>query len=453
MYKKRFTKWGFKKNSKQTAASRRSSMTRECKSAPNEKANSIEDLGFMPAVPKLSHRDGLALMFLTSVQTWSFAFFESLQLASYHMRFPASQLGHSSTKELGFAFRLVVQLLSQGRGDLAGRVARKAFLQIEDMLTVEGPALVWNLLDIMHYTVMVRHAKLFHILLDYLIPLANSRMIGTHPLPTMLRGLRKLVGSMSVFDPSLLSSDIPSLLRRAWTINAEIVFNHFDTRLFGLYCHVLWDSCSIGPPVALMASQIEAQQTPSTAMVAQTPEELLGGTSNAEDSMFHGLLEPRMDASLPRDYDMLRASSIAALRERGNFITEKLPSFSGDTTLLMPMLAGLAIAKVLENSPDLVVSRLHVGGVACAIRTLIDLDLQHAEDGFGAISDAVQQARALVALRTYAESETHPQVIQDMWLLRDALFAAGKYGEAQEVEQDAYQRVEKYLQDISSDST
>jgi hypothetical protein len=148
------------------------------------------------------------------------AFFESQQ------QFPIGQLRPPETKELSFAFKLVIDLLDRGHGDLAGRMARKAFLLVEDMLTLEGPALVWNLLEMMHYMVTLRHAQLFHILLAHLIALADGQMTETHPLPAMLRGLRELVGTMTTVDPWPLSSALSFLLERAWILNAEILFNH-----------------------------------------------------------------------------------------------------------------------------------------------------------------------------------------------------------------------------------
>jgi hypothetical protein len=447
MYKKRFAKWGFQKNSKRSAATPRHLKTKEeCKKVASRKASSPGELGPIPAFPGLGHGDGLTLMFLTSVWKLSMAFFESQQ------QFPTGQLRPSDTKELSFAFKLVIDLLDRGHGDLAGRMARKAFLLVEDMLTLEGPALVWNLLEMMHYMVTLRHAQLFHTLLAHLIALADGQMTETHPLSAMLRGLRELVGTMTTVDPWPLSNALPFLLERAWILNAEILFNHFDPRLFQLYCCIHWDSCSINPPAAIMFSQIEKQQMSSAATIAHQAEEFLASTPIEEDRTIQCLFTPRMDASPPRDYKMLRASSTAALRECGNSVLSKGPSFEGDTTMLLRVLAGLVTAKVLEGSPTAVESRLHAGYTACTIRTLVDLNKEHSGNKIEDILDSVERIRAIVALRGYAGSETDPQVVREMWLLQDALVAAGEYEEAQEVERDAYRRMKKYIQHIPIDS-
>ncbi|KAF1850820.1 uncharacterized protein K460DRAFT_400862 [Cucurbitaria berberidis CBS 394.84] len=455
MYKKRFAKWGFQKNAKRSATAKRLLITAgEGKSMTSSKASTSGELGSLKAFPRISSRDSQVLLFFTSAQTWSIAFYESLHcqnggLVSQQQQLSASQRQPSDTKEVGFAFRLVVELLGRGRGKLAGKMARKAFLLLEDMLTLEGPALVWNLLEIMHHMVMLRHAQLFHILLAHLIALADNRVAETHPLPSMLRSLRGLVATGSLFDPSLHDSDLTSLLQRAWILNAEILFDHFDTRLFHLYDHVLWDSCSINIPAHIVLRQIEAQHVSSSKIVAQQSERLAASTSVRDGKRFQRFSPPRIDVSLPLDFEILRENSLAALRKRGNSIITKLPSFTGDTTILINMLAGLAKAKVLEESPIAAESRLHAGNVACVIRALVDFNTERGDNESGEPLEAIEQLRTIGVLREHAQGETHPQVVQDMWFLRDTLLAAGKDGEAQEVEQDVYRRVEKYTRDIS----
>jgi hypothetical protein len=480
MYKKRFSKWGFQKNSKRSAATMRPLKTKvACKGATSS----------MPASPKLDHRDGPMLIFLTSVRTWSVAFFESVQyrdgflVSRRQQRRPTYQRRLYDTKEANFAFKLVIDLLDRGRGDLAGRMARKAFLLVEDMLLLEG----------MHHMVTLRHVRLFHMLLAHIIALADGQLPATHPLPALLRGLRGLVASITSarstsppspsysvqssstrsdeattsFDPWLLPHALPSLLKQAWTLNAEILFDHFDSRLFQFYFGMLWESCSIGPPAALVGAgdqlfgQIEAQpMIDDTTNVPHPPKELRANIFVEEDRMTQSLLRPRMDASPPLDYEMLRTSSLAALRERGDTIFSKGPSFNGDTTKFLRMMAGLGTAKALEGSPpviersgtenytNIMVPRIHAGNVACVMRALMDLDTERSEGGPKSSLDAVERIRAIVALREFAKGETDPQVVRELWLLQDALVAAGEYDEAQKVERDAYLRMEQYIYDI-----
>jgi hypothetical protein len=508
MYKKRFAKWNFQKYSKRSASAVRCSKTKsQCARVSSGKARSPRELGSsVPALFRLGHRDELTLLFLTSVRTWSVAFFESVQsgefLASQQRRPPPkAHLWSSNTQEIDFVVKLVINLLDRGHGDIAGRMTRKAFLLVEDMLVLEGPALVWNLLQIMHHMVTLRHIQLFHILLSHLIALADGQMPKAHPLPTMLRGLRGIVtsrpsaastprrsllspsaslhsssiGSDTEFpttDPWLLSRAFPSVLERAWVLNAEIFFDHFDPRLFQLYLCILWDSSSIGTPAAIvntatqLFTHIDVQQMLSTTTMASYSKEPLMSTSVAVDdsSMMQRLPTFQLDASPPRNYEMLRRSTIDVLREREDLIISKGPGFDGHASILLRILACLATARALEGLPaiserltsadyvTMTMSRLQAANVACASRTLLDLDTKHLGGELGAPLDFVERIRAIVALREYANGETHPQVVWEMLLLQEALIAAGKYAEAQEVERDAYSRMENYMQDIPVDS-
>jgi hypothetical protein len=512
MYKKRFAKWGFQKNSKRSAAIVRRLKTKDvCRGVVNRKTSPPGELTSLPAFLGVSHHESLALTFLTSVRTWGVAFFESLQ---FHGGFLASQqqplpLGRtqpfntrgvfSSTREINFAFKLVIDLLNRGHGDLAGRMARKAFLLVEDMLTLEGPALVWNLLEMMHHMVKLRHVQLFHILLSHIISLLDGKMSENHPLSAMLRGLRGLVaslnraasspsncslsssssspssltdsnGKLASPDPWPLYSVLSSFLQQAWIINAEILFHHFDPRLLQLYFRILWNSNSIDPPATIisaadhMVAQIEVHQMINAKAVAHPTEEPLMSTSVDEQIMFQRLFTPRVGSCPPRNYEMLRETSIAALRERGDAILSTSSSFNNGTNLLLRMLVALATAKVFEVMPTVVgwsgpadvvptnVPRVHAGIVACVIGTLVDLDIEHDGGGPAASLLAVERLRTVVALSAYAEGETDPQVVLETWLLRDALVAAGEYVEAQDVEQDAYRRIEMYISEIAVDS-
>jgi hypothetical protein len=508
MYKKRFAKWGFQKNSRRSAAAVQTLTTKdECRRVVSRKPSPPGELSSVPHFPGLGHHDGLMLVFLTSVRVCSVAFFESVQsrdgfLASLQQRPPTDQPWPEKTKDVSFTFKLAVDLLDRGHGNLAGRTTRKAFLLVEDMLTLEAPALVWNLLEMMHHMVTLHHAQLFQMLLAHLIAMIDGRIPKTHPLPAMLRALRGLLASLTSVvstsgGSSLTSSSASSssssspptsgdrttttagrcplsralscLLERAWILNAEILFDHFDPRLFQLYFRINCDLCSISPPAGIFGGadqwfgHIDAQQTSGAAAEAHRAESLFEITPVEEDRMHQRLLAPRMDASPPQDYEMLRASSVAALREHGNAILSKGVDFTGNTTTTLRILAGMVKAKVLEEWPAVVersgvassvttrVTRVHAGSVACAIRTLMDLNPEHGSDGLGAPLDAVEQIRSVVALREYADGETNPQVVREMWLLEDALVAAGEYGEAQEVGQNAFRRLEKYIQDIPAD--
>ncbi|KAK3613091.1 hypothetical protein LTR56_028075, partial [Elasticomyces elasticus] len=58
------------------------------------------------------------------------------------------------------------------------------------------------------------------------------------------------------------------------------------------------------------------------------------------------------------------------------------------------------------------------------------MDLNAEYDRFGAALDTVGRMRSVVALREDANAETDPRLIREMWLLADALVAAGEHRKA-----------------------
>ncbi|CAM1504944.1 Fc.00g025350.m01.CDS01 [Cosmosporella sp. VM-42] len=281
MYKKRLAKWGFQKNSKRLSATVCSPKTKDQRRS--RKAGPTGERDSVAASPGLCHHESSMLMLLTSVRTWSVAFFESLKTrkGSLQQRVSIRGLPESNSKEVNYTFKLAIDLLDRGHGNLAGRMARKAFLLVEDMITLEGPVLVWNLLEMMHYMVTLRHTRLFQLLMAHLVALADAQMSTSHPLPVLLQGLCGITSNLAratstpdnpqsrspissappsarnsqtsaILDPCLLTHNLPSLLEKAWILNTEIMLDNFDPRLFGLYCRLLCESCSITPPTAII---------------------------------------------------------------------------------------------------------------------------------------------------------------------------------------------------------
>lgn len=148
-------------------------------------------------------------------------------------------------KAVSASFKLALELLDRGQGESAGRVARKAFLLVEDMLELNAPALVWNVLELMFEMLSKGHSKLFQMLLDHLWNLVRQEKSPSHPISTLLRGLRKLVAismrqgripeSRSLYDSQLECDFISATLEQAWTVNAEIVFETFGLHQFDIY--------------------------------------------------------------------------------------------------------------------------------------------------------------------------------------------------------------------------
>ncbi|KAJ9616612.1 hypothetical protein H2200_000331 [Cladophialophora chaetospira] len=503
MYKKRFAKWGFQKNTKRcTAVASTRTTQKQCWKVAKERSRDFRQLHLLPASLGFGTHETLIFMFMTNVRTYSTAYFESVQVSNRLMLTPrqqSNQMRLEVTEEVSFTFKLVIELLNRGQGELAGRMARKAFLLVEGILDLDGPVLVWNLIELLHQMVKLGHMQLFQMLLKHLIDLVHGKS-RTHPLPAILHGLRDFVMSLlnvtlipgisattspsstpsqsSMADSeefptstgaSPLSQGIASLLEQAWTLNAEILFNSFDDRFFQLYFRLHWDSCSLRPPAAIVRaakqwlSQIDQQQTSYTAMDVLDAKESFG-VSSLEDNTSKQLLCSRKGASLPQDFEALRTSSIATLREYGGSFIDG-SSETVDTDLLLRIFAGLFTEKIFEEWPSAVerlgpagdlikdVSRSHASNVACAMRTIMEINGEHLGDEFRRSSGAVELSRSIVALHEYAHSKTYPRVVRELWLLQNTLAAAGEYEEAQEVGKSAYRRIEEYMQDIPVYST
>ncbi|KAI8630636.1 hypothetical protein F5Y19DRAFT_483964 [Xylariaceae sp. FL1651] len=448
MYKKRMAKWGFRKYTmRSTAAVRNSRVDDRC-----NKPSPPGELGSIPTFSGSNHGDDLKLVFLTSVRTWAAAFFE---LARTGDRCQTSQQRRSlvvqprsvEIREMNFAFKLVTDLLDRSHGELAGRVARKAFLLVEDLLTLDGPALIWNLLEVMHSMVTLRQQQLYQMLVAHLDAWVSEKIPENHPLSTMLRSLRRLVADPMSTEPSTSSLylALPSLLEQAWIINAEILFDYFDPELIQLYWCIFWDSCSINLPSPVVdvavqwLNRIEALPKTSAAAKAYLTD----------------------GALMSNPFGLLHESSIKTLRERRDMIVDKGIDANGDTTALLGILAGLVTAKIVEerlpsmdDSSSIArsetevtkVPRIQSVIVTCAIMTLADSSIDYGT------ADTVDRLRRIIALRECAKGETDPQVMREMWLLEDALMTAGEHEGAQEVRRESLRRLEKYVQNIPASS-
>ena len=452
----------------------------------------------MPTSPTLGLDDSLKLMLLISVRTWGVSFFESVQSVDGFLASSKDRKHPLDQPQVNLTFKLVIYQLNRGAGKVAGRIARKAFLLLEDLMMLEAPAIVWNLFEMMHYMVAQGQMHLFQMVLAHLVALAEKKMPDAHPLTTMLRSLRGFVASMislasipsspssSVSSSSLSSLSIsdgatttvdnyflvrtlPSMLEQAWSLIAKMLFDHFDPELIELYCQLCCDSCSIELPKIVadaavhLLSQIETRQSPSVTAMPFLADGSLVNSPLEEQKMLRRLLTPRRDASPPQNYEMLRSSSIAALYDHGCLILSNGVG-SLHTSTNIDILAALLTAKILEWQPAIMetpsrakgetvkVPRIYAGHVACALKALMALHIHTGSGEPQVPPDIIEQIRTLVALREYAYGEADPFVVREMWLLEDELVAAGEPGEAQDVGRDAYRRLEMYLQKIPVDS-
>ena len=83
MYKKRFAKWGFQKNSKRSMTSGPHFMNnKQYKRVSSKKHSPLLGLESLPITPDFDDHDESMLSVLTSVRTFSVAFYESVRSRS-----------------------------------------------------------------------------------------------------------------------------------------------------------------------------------------------------------------------------------------------------------------------------------------------------------------------------------------------------------------------------------
>ncbi len=280
----------------------------------------------VPSPPKLGDDENSVLLLLTSVRTWSESFYKSIQ-TSHQDLLPSGPSTPSQGKDVNLTFKLAIDMLNRGHGSLAGRVIRKAFLLVEEMLELEGPACSWNMLEIMYHMVVSNHFQLCQVLLAHLAGLVDHRKPKNHPLQAMIRALRALIKFLPVATPTyvntfLAKSDITninrhsiheflSIIQRTWTLNAVMLFDNFDHRLFQLYVHIHWEACSIAPPDAIVdattswfthntsrqGSSVDAEPIPHQGLIQIKPFK--------DDRLLQSLFATPVSPLPHRDYDIL----------------------------------------------------------------------------------------------------------------------------------------------------
>jgi hypothetical protein len=496
MYKKRFAKWGFQKNSRRSTPSDATCCIEEKCARPvkvKQKPSEIRDV--LGVSPRLSQKDALSLSFLTNVQNWNAAFFEPAFSGDSF-----STLGLASperAKETSCTLKLVSDLLLRGHGVLAGRLARKAFLLVEDILLLDGPALVWNLLEILYHMLMLGHEQLFCMLLSHLVALVNQQLSKSHPLAVMMRDLQRLAadtrsttptprsssssspqqssappspcassnGTTSAFDSGVFYDVLSPLLKAAWTCNADIIFDNFDPRLFQLYFQLHWESCSINlpPTITMVAKQwLKHMETPQkfhNVKSANNAEVVVPEPFIHEKDVSQLLHAHKMDASPPQGYQMFLDANLAALWKHWESV-----SLEGTVSITMlRVMPSVVKARIIQssatcfgspgaNSSDIPQTlRSQANNVACLVKALMELDADRDNAQIEALPGAIDRIKWILALREYAFGEIDPQVMQEMWLLGDALLATGEVEEAEDVRRGVISRINRYTQDVAID--
>ncbi|RBR14896.1 hypothetical protein FVER53590_03139 [Fusarium verticillioides] len=380
-----------------------------------------------------------SLEFLTSISDWSNSFYESLYTDGLH-----AQNIHSSPRTvkinrydpegLSFAFRTIVELIQRGKGVLAGRLTRKAFLDIENMLQVEAPLFIWNVLEIMYHMVRLGQTQLLGMLLMQLVELASNTHEMQHPVIKMLKSLQRAV----YLWEKHATLEKMNLLEQAWGLNADIIFRNYDSRLLAMYYRLVWESSCI----KLGEDQLDGLDKWFSAVKSKIPH---------EDSYFRQAVlfnDPNSteDAEPPRDYEITKELCVSAIQHRCTMTF-------GESNMSSLVRLGLLKSRVLDEidgqpSDEIPQSqtRFQARVMAYLMKVLMDVDRE-----LGLDVNVADRMRNKIALREFGYSSTSPQVIHDMWQLEAFLQKEGDVAEAEKIRNETYKRLEEYVDQVPVD--
>lgn len=471
MYKKRFTKWGFYKNTRRTPAQHSSPSTE-----PDDSVAQHLTLGraqqqltqlWLISTPGTSRPDMVLLMFLTNIRTWCTTFYDTLRASDRASMRDTSKLSlylpqNSKAKpyapeSISTSFKLVADLLLRGQGILAGRLARKAFLQVEQMLQLEGPLFIWNLLEILHSVMGLRQTRLYEMLITHLIGLARSHYVDGHASVQLLRGLLLLTKTSADNSAELL----PAILEQGWSLNADVVLSNFSERFLLLYYRLMWNSGLL----KLTEEKLQDADTWFSLVKYKIPmEKITAGAIRLHSAV--DFMPSNARRVPPANYELIKTQTIAELHQRA---TMEVP----ESNTRFRVLSALLKSRVLNERVDLPnpsdtgdsddmddnslaitstsrpkVTRLHSRILAYLLTALTDIDQE-----YGASEDTlIQRMKNTITLREYGEGFASPQVIADMRRLRNILMLKGRVEEAIPLGQEAEKRLEMYLRDIPVDT-
>ena len=428
--------------------------------------------------------DSFSLAILRNVRDWSTAFFEatlsppwSAHPSHYEHKKDVHDLERST--EVVRAFKLVARLIFKGYGTLAGRMARKAFLLLEDLFSLDPPALTWNLLAITYNLAATQQVQLLEMLVSHAYLLTERKFHGDHPLLALLTNLRGLmlhrispISTCGSDTPNIPDSSSPHttttildnrdadpieesaqdmsvLLERAWMLNAELLFDRLDIRLMHIYCRLDFDSGALA----------------LTSQSLRLANQWISRIETAESSIANeaeGIWDPNVTADIGsavrnwslREYEYIRANTIAKVRRqlqessslsRANTdsdIVAQIRILGGLMTETVPGSLGPVVFQ--SDTGSLVLSATHIGHLAYIIRASKDLDRLRSGGHRGNAVDDIRSLQSVLDLCEYAYGETSLRVVQEMLSLQEAYSAAGNIKEAERAERAVVERIEKY---------
>ncbi|OHE98060.1 hypothetical protein CORC01_06574 [Colletotrichum orchidophilum] len=454
MYKKRFTKWGFQKNVRRDRRGKDVGPQLPRDSGPPSTALvEAATVSRAPRILHLSTSDAAQLAFLSSIRNWTVSFFDRAEPGTVEHSLPsppgASSLSPESSikppprdlnnpEQLSFAFKLILGLLDRDQGVLAGRLARKAFLQAETLLDAAGPLFIWNTLEIFHNIALLRQANLGHILLHHLISLAGRR-----PVSKVLLRLQDLLQAWQHDSIPVR----PEVLERAWSINADLTFTRFDPEYLLLYYQLVWDSdiVKLDPEIARHSDKWFAKihDKVNRTLVHNDVEVATDKLWPKHELIFNGIGMRGDGTSQPASFNHLKQESLAG-------VTQMLDEVPADSTMRVRVLSAWLKSQVLQDDasmpvhPGMDIPRLQARIMAYITRVMMDFETQWREDA----DSPTGKMRTILALREYGQGRLGSQIVYEMWQFEDVLVRAGQVEEAAEVRAESYRRLEEFLAEI-----
>ncbi|KFY32066.1 hypothetical protein V493_00546 [Pseudogymnoascus sp. VKM F-4281 (FW-2241)] len=451
MYKNRFTKWGLYKN------------MRRARDDSNAYQLSDRIQGtLIPPTPETARLDVVNVILLTSIRTWSSSFFEAVGQSHNSPAEGSTQLSlllpyteHTEpydAEQTSFSFKLIAELLGRDQGLLAGRLARKAFLQVEEILMLEGPVFIWNLLEILHSIVESKQSQLFEMILIHLLRLARSHYSDQHSIVRMLHSLWSLYKTY----PGGVMQKLLEVLEQAWLLNAEIVLSNLNERFLLLYYRLIWDSALI----KLARHKLRDTDSWFSRVISKVP---VGAMEDGAGHIYASVeATPDTSSRLPADYEIIRIESIDAIYERSRWdYLEPSSRFRVLSALIKSRILddreGIQNKLSSEGTDEIdngrrnavvnvqgKVPRLHARILAYVMKVLLEIDIDN-EVNHGVI---IKRLNNTIALREYGQGVADPQVICEMWQLQQLLVQEDRFQEAAQIGQDAQRRLGQYLRDI-----
>src|SRR3569833_314229 len=276
MYKKRYAAWGFYKNSRRAqlgtngehpaaAEPRRETGGAKQPAAVQKKVGQTVPL--LALTPSTTRYETLSLFFMTKIHEFVRSYYDKPALSPLP---PSIDSPDGSTNAPSFipysqpfdsepinrSIKLTAELLGRGHGLLAGKLARKAFLHLDGMFSLESPILLWNLTEMMYNMATKKQFQLLRLFLAQLSGLSRKRLVPGHPLPQLLHALNS---TLDLLDPCI---ETESLLQKATELSMTGVVENFTPQRVALLQGVLWDSATVRVPGIQQAAMRTVRSPP-----------------------------------------------------------------------------------------------------------------------------------------------------------------------------------------------